>query len=114
VLDNERRMNSVRLALRGDLGAVGLCGVREVAVLDDHRRSASSIVGCGGKVNGTYVIPSACTSSVCTLKALETVDEHTVVQVLVDRAHAARGRARHVVRAVGLLGVLQLARVVGP
>jgi hypothetical protein len=112
--EDEEEVNSVRLALGGDLGTVGLRGVGEVSILNDRRISASNRVRQGERKGLAYVVPCTCTSIVRTLITLEPVDEHTLVQVLVDRAHAARGGARHVVRAVGLMDVLELARVVGP
>jgi hypothetical protein len=51
---------------------------------------------------------------VCTLVALEDVDEHTRVQVVVDRARAAGRGARRHRRAVGLVRVLERAGDVLP
>jgi hypothetical protein len=55
----------------------------------------------------TDAVPGAGPAVVRALIALEDVDEHARVQVVVDRARAARRRARRHRRAIGLVRVLE-------
>jgi hypothetical protein len=61
-----------------------------------------------------YIVPGASAMGVRALVALELVDEHTVIQVVVRRAHAARRGAGSDGRAVRLMRVLERARLVVP
>jgi hypothetical protein len=62
----------------------------------------------------TYAVPGAGAAVVRALVALEDVDQHTGVEVVVDRARAASRRASRSGRAVRLVRVLECARDVLP
>jgi hypothetical protein len=117
-----------RVSLQSALGhrrAVRLVRVREVAQLEEEIVSMAAVVQAlknsrcpkGRRHWGTRTGSPAKSVSLSKdlwehrRSYLELVDEHTGVEVVVDRALAARRRARRDRRAVRLHVVLQLARL---
>jgi hypothetical protein len=90
--------------------AVRLVGVGKCTVLQ-----TKSVYGAYYTLSTwTDAVPGAGTAVVRALVALEDVDEHARVRVVVDRARAAGGGARCHRRTVGLVGVLERAGDVLP
>ena len=92
------------LALLDARRAVALLWVLQIAVLDTQTSQ------CQGDFVGrdTYEVPGAGTAVVGALVPSELIDQHTGIAVQVGRAAAtAIGAAWFIVRAIGLVGILE-------
>jgi hypothetical protein len=91
--------------------AVGLESVQELTI---SLKSLMSTVSTYKSTKGTYVVPDARPGWVSALEGFKLIDVDAMIEIVVLCTCARGALAGHYSRAVGLMGVLEITRLVQP